>query len=99
MALEGEFGKEVNELIRILKKLLKHTVKDEKWVKMESHTSDKGLNINIFLHPMILLNAQDFESLDEAYDKYLFDKGMKDDLPGELSPEDLDFLSQNGIEY
>ncbi len=95
---DREFDQNLNQLIGLLKKLLKNVPKGP----FQSFSGDKeaGINLNVNFFTFFPLSGEEMDEFEEIYDQYFFqdDKGAEE-LTTELNQSDVDFLRRHGIRF
>ncbi|MCB9800287.1 MAG: hypothetical protein H6757_05975 [Candidatus Omnitrophica bacterium] len=99
---EKEFEKNMAQLLKLLKKLMASSFKNEGPVKdfpMGTKTG-QGININFCFLSFFPMSPEELDDLEDLYEQYL---SQEDKTGGEFSSDltdsDLDFLKKNGIRF
>lgn len=96
---DREFDQNLNQLIGLLKKLLKNVPQGG---QPQSFSGDKesGVNFNICFFTFLPINAEELDEFEEIYDQHFFpDDKNAEELSSELNQSDMDFLRRNGIRF
>jgi len=98
MSSEADFNKDMNQFIHMLKKILKNY---QVYDKQDSSKNRKNndINVNLFIFPLIPLTPDEMDELEELYENYIFEESRGEDLSGDLTESDRDFLRRNGIRF
>lgn len=96
---EGDFESSVYQLIQLLKKILKTYPDQMKSSKFKPLLSEQGLNVNFFLFNILPLSEEEWDELEEIYERFMNEDASIEDLEMDLNAEDLDFLRKHGIRF
>ncbi len=101
---DKEFDQNLNQLLGLLKKMLKNLPMPGGLSSASSHSplpspGKDGINLNLCFFTFLPLAPEDFDELDEIYDQHLAEEKYSEEIPLDLNPADLDFLRRNGIRF
>ena len=99
MNSEREFENNMNQLVRLLQKLLKNLPGKPPFSKLQGKPGEAGMNLNICFFNFLPVSPEDFEAFEEAYEQAAFPEDRNEEIFGELSPSDMEFLRRNGIRF
>ena len=100
MSSEADFNKDMKKFIQLIKKLLKNNPAQDKLKESQDKFSDGGVNINVFIFPLIPLTPEEMDELEEIYDYFSpDDEKSGEDLSSDLTESDRDFLKNHGIRF
>ena len=96
---DKEFDQNMNQLVRLLKKILKNLPSQGSLPQFSPSDKDSNVHLNLFF-TFFPMAPEEFEEFEDLYDPGSFheDKGAED-LSSELSPSDLEFLRVHGIRF
>ncbi len=96
---DREFDQNMNQLIGLLKKLLKNIPQGGPFQSF-SGDKDSSVNFNICFFTFLPMSADELDEFEEIYDQYLFqDDKNAEELSAELNQSDMDFLRRHGIRF
>lgn len=95
----NEYGKDIHDLLRILKKILKSQKQGP--VDLSSVIGDKNVNLNLCFFTFLPLTEEELEEFESELGQYLEDGGVPvaKELKFEITKKDLDFLKQHGLKF
>ncbi len=99
----NDFGKNINELLSLLKKILKSQKTDNP--DFSSLLDKKNINLNLCFFTFLPLSDEELEEFEYELEEYFLDeepnigKDLKKDLKFEITRNDLDFLKQHGLKF
>ena len=98
---DREFDQNMNQLIWLLKKILKTipTHPQGDFPHFASPSKDGNIQLNLCFFTFLPIGPEDMDELEEIYDQYFFQDEKGEDLSGELNAADRDFLRRNGIRF
>jgi hypothetical protein len=98
---DKEFDQNLNQLIGLLKKLIKGLPSQQgPFTPNASNAKDGNINLNFCFFTFLPMAPEDFDEIEEAYDQFFFNEDkQQEDFSLDLNPSDLDFLRRNGIRY
>lgn len=95
----NEFGKDIHELMRLLKKILK----SEKVGNgdLSSLLESKNVNLNLCFFTFLPLTEDEFADFEDSLEEFLAKESFSDggDLEFEINKNDLDFLKKYGLKF
>lgn len=100
---DKEFDSNMNQLIWLLKKIIKALPSNGSFPQMPgSSNKDGSVNLNLCFFTFVPMAPEELDELEESYEQFFagddkFERG--EEVPFELSPADLEFLRRNGIRY
>ena len=96
---EKEFERNVNQLIQLLKKILKSgPLAQSPFSKFLGQDKDSPVQVNLFF-TFLPFPLEEMEELEEIYEHYFFHDEKQEDFSNELSSEDQEFLRRHGIQF
>ena len=97
---EGDFEQNMEQLIHLIKKIMRTHPEQGQLAKLKSLFQDQGININLCFLNFFPITADELDELEEICEQYLSDDSKRpEDLTTDLSIDDLDFLRRNGIRF
>ena len=93
-----EFENNMNQLMRVLKKLLKNLPGQPPFPPFQGKSPEGGVNLNLCFFTFLPMSPEDYEAFEEAYEQSLHEERADDFVP-ELTPSDVEFLRRNGIRF
>ncbi len=103
MDFDKDFEQSLNQLMRILKKIIGQSSLDDKspaeLLKMFKDAKSKNPNVNIFFLNMSPLDPEEFDEMMEEGFEILGEAIKQPELKCELNDSDQAFLKQNGIKF
>ena len=97
---EREFDQNMNQLIHLLKKILKDVPLGGSPLPGSLKWKDSGMNLNICFFTFLPMTPETLDEWEELYDQY-FPQEEKESShwSTELSPADIEFLRRHGLEF
>lgn len=96
---EKEFERNVNQLIQLLKKILKNVPSAPMpFSQFLGQGKDSPLQLNLFF-TFLPLPLEELDELEEIYEHYFSHDEKQEDFSSELSSEDREFLRRHGIQF
>jgi hypothetical protein len=102
---DEDFGKNMNKLLNLLRKIMKHQKFDNDELKtmFQDIAKDKNsINFNVFF-ALMPMSPEEMEDLNVEFEELFEDEGYRDpidaDLTFELSSRDEEFLKKHGIKF
>lgn len=99
MSPEREFENNMNQLVRLLQKLLKNLPGKLPFSKLQGKPGETGMNLNICFFNFLPMSPEDLDAFEEAYEQAAFPEDRGEEFSRELSPSDMEFLRRNGIRF
>ena len=99
MNSEREFENNMNQLVRLLQKLLKNLPGKPPFPQFQGKPGEAGMNLNVCFFNFLPVSPEEFEALEEAYEQAVFPEDRNEELSRELSPSDMEFLRRHGIRF
>ncbi len=96
---EREFENNMNQLVRLLQKLLENLPGKPPFSQFQGKPAETGMNLNICFFNFMPLSSEEFEAFEEAYEQAGFYEDRSEELSRKLSPSDMEFLRRNGIRF
>ena len=97
---DGDFEQSMNQLIQLLKKIMKTHPDQSQIAKMQSLFKDEGFNVNFCFFNFFPVSEEEMDELEEICEQYLADESKRpEDLTPDLNNDDLDFLRRYGIRF
>jgi len=97
---DGDFDKSIEQLIQLLRKIMKTHPDQSQFSKLQSVFRDHGVNINLCFFNFFPVGEGEIDELEEICEQYLSDDEKKpEDLTTDLNPDDLDFLRKHGLSF
>ena len=96
---DREIEGNINQLVRLLKKLLKNFPGQAPFSQFQGKTQDGAVNLNLCFFTFLPLSAEEFEAFEEAYEQGLFTEERGEELSRDLTPSDREFLRLHGIRF
>ena len=95
----NEFGKNMSELLSLLKKILKSQKMGN--VDLSSLLDKKNVNLNLCFFTFLPLSEEEFADFEYELEEYLLDEEMREggDLKFEITNHDVEFLKRNGLKF
>ena len=96
----NEFGKNMNELLRLLKKILKSQKLSPG--DLSGILDKKNVNLNLCFFTFLPLTEEEFADLEYDMEEFFLDgdsEGSGGDLKFEITTKDMDFLKKNGLKF
>ncbi len=97
-----DFDRNMNQLVRLLKKIIKNLPFGQIPQQQYPFSKDKesGININFCFFNFLPMTEEEMEEMDAIYDQFLTEEEEKaTDFSPDLSPSDMDFLRRNGLRF
>ena len=100
MNFNGDFEKNMNQLVRLLKKILKNAPSKESLAQLPAFFKDSGFNLNLCFFTFIPMLPEELDEFEELAESAFFrEEKRTEELSGELSADDLEFLRRHGIRF
>ncbi len=101
MNFEREFEQNINQLVHLLKKIIKNLPgQGTGFGQFPGNSKDGNVQLNLCFFNFIPMTPEDMEELEEAYEEALSQEERKgEEVSGELSADDIEFLKKHGIRY
>ncbi len=96
---DREFESNMNQLLRLLKKLLKNLPGHPPFSHLQGMPGEGAMNMNVCFFTFLPLSPEEFEAMEGAYEEGLFSEERGEDLSPELTPSDVEFLRRHGIRF
>ena len=96
---DREFEGNMNQLIRLLKKLLKNFPGRPPFSQFSAKPGQDAMNVNVCFFTFLPLSPDEWEAFEDAYEQAVFSEEREEDFSHELTPSDEDFLRRNGIQF
>lgn len=97
---EGNFEDNMEQLIQLLKRIVKSHPDQTQLDKLQRVFKDQGINVNFCFFNFFPMTDEELDELEEICEQYLGDTDKRpEDLTMDLSQDDLEFLKKNGIRY
>lgn len=96
---DRNFEQNMNQLISLLKKMLKNLPSQDQMSQASSFLKESGINLNLCFFTFLPVDAEELEEFEEIYDQFLYQDERHEEFSRELSSEDLDFLRRHGISF
>ncbi|MFC1809414.1 hypothetical protein ACFL3D_04765 [Candidatus Omnitrophota bacterium] len=100
-----DFGTNMNNLLNLLKKIMKHHKIDNEELKamFQEISKDKNsINFNVFF-ALMPMSPEELDELSVDFEEMFYDDPDKEDMDAELkfevSSRDQDFLKRHGIKF
>lgn len=99
MSEPNDFGKSIQELLGLLKKILKSQKSGN--VDLSALMDKKNLNLNLCFFTFLPMTEEDFAEFEEEMEGSFTDEhsGDAEDLRFEINTNDAEFLKSNGIKF
>ncbi len=97
---EREFENNMNQLVHLLKKLIKNLPGKPPFSQFPAKQGEAGMNLNICFFNFMAMSPEECEAFEEAaYGQAGFHEEGSEEMSRELSPSDVEFLRRNGIRF
>ena len=96
---DKEFENNMNQLVTLLKKLLKNLPGQPPLSHFQGKPGDGSVNLNVCFFNFLPMSPEEFEAFEEAYEQAIFPEDRSEDLSRVLTPSDIEFLRRNGIRF
>ena len=96
---DKEFESNMNQLVRLLKKLLKNLPGRPPLSHFQGKPEDGGMSLNVCFFNFLPMTPEEFEAFEEAYEQAIFPEDRSEELSRELTASDLEFLRRHGIRF
>ncbi len=95
----NDFGKSINELLNLLKKILKSQKIGNS--DLSSLLDQKNVNLNLCFFTFLPLTEEEFADFEYSLEEYFSGEDFLEsgDLKFEVTKNDLDFLKKNGLKF
>ena len=90
-----DFENNMNQLLQLLKKLLKN-LPGQPPISKFSGKSSEPVNLNVFFN-FLPLTPEEFDAMEEAYEQAMYPED--DEWPADLTAADIEFLRKNGLRF
>lgn len=99
MKESNEFGKNIHELLNLLKKILKSQKMGS--TDLSSLLDKNNINLNLCFFTFLPLSEEEFADFEAELEDYLYeeDDEQEKDLKFEINNTDLDFLKKHGLKF
>lgn len=97
---DGDFEQNMDQLIQLLRKIMKQEPNQGQFSKVQSLFKEQGIHINFCFFNFFPVSDDEIDEFEEICDQFLSDEEKKpEDLSTDLNAEDVDFLRRHGIRY
>lgn len=96
---DREFESNMNQLVRLLKKLLKNLPGQPPFSHFQGKPGDGNVHLNVCFFNFLPMSPEEFEAFEDAYEQAVFPEDKGEDLSRDLTPSDLEFLRRHGIRF
>ncbi len=97
---EGDFEQSMEQLIKLLKKIMKHHPDPNQISRLQSLFRDKGININLCFFNFFPVTEEEMDEIEDLCDPFFQDDLRKsEEMTTDLSADDLEFLRRHGIRF
>jgi len=94
----NDFGKNMKELLNLLKKILKSQKTGN--ADLTTLMDSKNVNLNLCFFTFLPLSDEDFADFECEMDEFFAEEDLTEgDLNGELTKNDLEFLKKYGLKF
>ncbi len=94
-----EFENNMNQLVRILKKLLKNIPGQAPFPNFQAPSGDGSVHLNLCFFSFFPISAEELDEFEEAWEQAYYPDEKGEDLSPELTPSDVEFLRRHGIRF
>ena len=95
---DKEFENNMNQLVRLLKKLMKN-LPGQPFSKLQGKPGDGAMHLNVCFFNFFPMGPEDYDAFEEAYEQSLSFEDREEHLSPQLSPSDIEFLRRHGIRF
>ena len=95
---DREFESNMNQLVHLLKKILKHLPGQSPFSQFKAKPGE-GLNLNVCFFNFLPLSPEEFEAFQDACEHEILHEDWNEEFTRELSVSDIEFLRRNGIRF
>ena len=96
-----EFENNMNQLIRILKKLLKNIPGQAPFSNFQnpSASGEGSVHLNLCFFSFFPLSPEELDEFEEAWEQAYYQDDKGEELSAELTPSDVEFLRRHGMRF
>ena len=96
---DREFEQSMNQLVHLLKKILKNVPGQMNGIpQFPAFSKDGSVNVNLCFFTFLPMSAEDFDEFVDMYDQSVSPEDREDISP-DLTVSDLEFLKRHGIRF
>ena len=96
---DKEFENNLNQLIGLLKKLLKNVPFPGQMPPQTGAPKEGSVNMNFCFFTFMPLAPEEFDEFEEIYEQSLYPDDRNEDFSTELNADDLEFLRDHGLKF